>query len=378
MKTAPASLLALIGRPVDDLPTPSLTLERPLLEANLTRMQDLIDRAGRQLRAHAKSHKCTRLAREQIRRGAVGICAAKLSEAEGLLKAGIGEVLVTGPIVSREAHERLARCVARGESILITLDDETNATSISRLLSETDGPPLRFLLDLDVGQHRTGVPPEKALALAERLARLPHLQMVGVQAYAGHLQHYPSRETRREASLACMALAVETFERLRSDEVRILSTSGTGSFEFDLTLEAITEVQPGSYPLMDADYLAVEPSVGTRWGFDPALKLRTRVMSTQHAGFVTIDAGLKAVYSDGPTPLVEQEGDALLTYEWFGDEYGKISGPPEAIAALKTGDLLTLITSHCDPTVNLFDHFFVVEEGVVTDVWPIDLRGCCY
>lgn len=367
-----------IGRPVGALPTPCLTLDRPSLERNLAALQTEARSAGKALRPHAKSHKCTRLAHRQVELGAVGICAAKLSEGERLAAAGLPGVLITGPIVTAEAHARLARAVAAGGDLIITLESEETAHRISQALEQfAPGKTLPFLLDLDIGQGRTGVDPENAVEVAARLAALPQLRLLGVQAYAGHIQHLPTRAGRESASRCGMKIAGEALRALGLKGGGILSGGGTGSYTFDLGSE-ITEIQPGSYALMDADYLAVEPSDPARGHFAPALKLRTSVMSTlrRSAGYVTVDAGLKSLYRDGPAPLVVQPEGGSLAYDWYGDEYGRITGSAEELAGLPVGAALELIVSHCDPTVNLFDFYYLVEGGTVIDLWPIDLRGC--
>jgi D-serine deaminase-like pyridoxal phosphate-dependent protein len=135
----------------------------------------------------------------------------------------------------------------------------------------------------------------------------------------------------------------------------------------------VTEIQAGSYALMDAEYFQIGGENQKRFeDFAPALSLLTTVVSTNQSGFVTVDAGLKSLYRDGATPEVCRPG---LAYDWFGDEYGKIYSTGSS-ALPRLGEQLRLIVSHCDPTVNLFDLFFVIEEGCVADIWPIDLRGC--
>jgi D-serine deaminase-like pyridoxal phosphate-dependent protein len=202
---------------------------------------------------------------------------------------------------------------------------------------------------------------------------LPGLEILGVQAYAGHVQHIAGYEARREANRKCLDVASRALRLLRESGLPcpILSMGGTGRHQFDSEHPDVTEIQAGSYALMDAEYLAIG-SRGNAARFDafpPALSLLTTVVSTNQKGFVTVDAGLKAVYHDGATPEVIEPG---FSYDWFGDEYGKISGD----SPLRLGAKLHLIVSHCDPTVNLFDRFFIARSGNVVDVWPIDLRGC--
>ena len=121
---------------------------------------------------------------------------------------------------------------------------------------------------------------------------------------------------------------------------------------------------------MDAEYLAIEKST-----FAPALRLLTTVISTNQREFVTVDAGLKTLYRDGAAPRVFLPENSGLIYDWYGDEYGKISHKePDKLPAI--GDVLELIVSHCDPTINLFDKYFITHGDQVVDIWNIDLRGC--
>jgi D-serine deaminase-like pyridoxal phosphate-dependent protein len=128
---------------------------------------------------------------------------------------------------------------------------------------------------------------------------------------------------------------------------------------------------------MDTEYLDIgsADNAARFVPFDPALRLLTTVVSANHDGFVTVDAGLKALYNDGGKPRIITPADSALAYDWFGDEYGRITSADHSTLP-SLGTVLELVTSHCDPTVNLFDRYFLTRGGRVTGVWPIDLRGC--
>lgn len=235
------------------------------------------------------------------------------------------------------------------------------------------------LLDIDVGSERTGVPPGRAMELGERVLASDRLRLRGIQAYAGHVQHIHRYEERKKASVESLGRAVEIFERLRAKAASctIFSGAGTGSSEIDLSFPELTELQAGSYALMDAEYGAIESasSAALSSRFRPALTLLTTVVNASHGTHVTVDAGLKALYRDGAIPHVITPGYEGLRYDWFGDEYGRLS-PEKGTGNLPDlGSTLELVVSHCDPTVNLFDSFRIVRGGKVVDVWPIDLRG---
>ena len=139
----------------------------------------------------------------------------------------------------------------------------------------------------------------------------------------------------------------------------------------------LTELQVGSYAVMDAEYLniGVKGDSARFVDFQPALTLLTTVVSVNHPELVTVDAGLKSLYQQGGVPFVISPRFSDLRYEWFGDEYGRITRSDHSPLP-RLGTVLELVTSHCDPTVNLFDHYYLTSGERVTGTWPIDLRGC--
>ena len=234
------------------------------------------------------------------------------------------------------------------------------------------------LLDVDVGLHRTGARPPDALALAGQIVACPNLRLRGIQAYAGQVQHIHAYDRRKHTSHECLQDAVHVFRDLQATlpACTIFSASGTGTFDIDLAVPEVSELQVGSYVCMDTEYLEIESAEnGARAPFDPALRLLTTVVSANHDNFVTVDAGLKSLYRDGGKPQVIEPANCALAYDWFGDEYGRITCSDDS-ALPRLGAVLELVTSHCDPTVNLFDHYYLTKGQRVTGRWPIDLRGC--
>lgn len=364
---------------IDSLDTPCLALDADILERNLGAMQTMARRAGKNLRPHAKTHKCSTLTRRQIAGGAVGVCVAKVSEAEALARAGIENILVTGPVATRRKCERLAAIKPACPGLMAVIDSRAGADLLSSVL--TAGKlTMDVLIDVDIGLHRTGVAPACGGELAAYIAARPALRLRGIQAYAGHVQHIRSYSDRREASLKCLGPAAGLFRELRASfpGCDVFSASGTGTCDIDMGLPEVTEIQPGSYVCMDTEYAAVCPDDGRTMTerFGPALRLLTTVISANQQGFVTVDAGLKALYRDGGFPAILGPEHAGLRYEWFGDEYGKIIVPENAVQPA-VGTILAIAPSHCDPTINLFDVFHVTRGRKVVDTWPIDLRGCC-
>ena len=361
-----------------DLETPCLVLDLDILEHNLQKMQDAARCAGKNLRPHVKTHKCSALARLQIEAGAIGVCVAKVSEAEALVEAGLDNILITGPVATSSKVERLVDLVAAAPTLMAVVDHPGNIALLNTVLGARR-LSMNVLLDVDVGLHRTGARPSDALALANLIVSSPTLRLRGIQAYAGHVQHIRAYDKRRYTSHQCLQDAVHVYRDLQATlpACTVFSASGTGTFDIDLAVPETTELQVGSYVCMDTEYLEIESADnGSRSApFDPALRLLTTVVSANHDNFVTVDAGLKSLYRDGGTPQVIEPANCAWAYDWFGDEYGRITRSDHS-ALPKLGAVLELVTSHCDPTVNLFDHYYLTRGDRMTGRWPIDLRGC--
>ena len=360
-----------------DLDTPCLTIDIDLLEQNIQTMQSAARAAGKNIRPHAKTHKCSILAKKQIQTGAIGVCAAKISEAEMLVDAGIREVLVTGPVVTAGKIEWLMEILKKDPTVMIVVDHVDNARMIDKALA-AQHLSMGVLLDIDAGMGRTGIQPESALELAEQIIQSKQLRLKGIQAYVGFVQHIQAYEERKKASLECMQKAAGVFRKLKKKHraCTIFSGAGTGTYDIDVNIPELTELQVGSYAVMDAEYLNIgsKDDPARFSAFRPALTLLTTVVSVNRQEFVTVDAGLKSIYRHGGDPFVITREFTGLKYDWFGDEYGKLISEDSAKLP-ELGTVLELVTSHCDPTINQFDYFYITKEDKVIDKWPIDLRG---
>lgn len=260
---------------------------------------------------------------------------------------------------------------------MVVVDHPDNVRRLDEAL-QAKGLSLEVLIDLDVGLARTGVAPEAAPELADRILRSKTLQLRGIQAYAGQVQHMAEFAERKKASHECMQHAADLFGKLKDAAAgcTIFSGAGTGTFDIDIEIPELTELQVGSYAVMDAEYLNVgsQADPGRFAAFPPALTLLTSVVSVNQDRFVTVDAGLKTLYQHGGIPWVVSRGYRGLKYEWFGDEYGKLVRQDDGRLP-ELGTVLELVTSHCDPTINQFDCFYITRGDRVIDTWPIDLRG---
>jgi D-serine deaminase-like pyridoxal phosphate-dependent protein len=362
------------------LDTPCLILDIDIFEENLAFMHNFVNAAGKKLRPHAKTHKCSEIAKRQLAAGGCsGLCAAKVSEAAGLIKAGLTDILITSPVVTGHKITALMQCAKTG-SVMTVIDNRENAEALN-LAAAQNGLKLSVLVDINPGMGRTGVTCEDALKLGKYIASLPNLNLKGIQCYAGKRQLIGDFQQRRERSLSVMRQAAKVFHEFKQAGLNceIFTGTGTGTFNIDSEIPEVTEFQVGSYCVMDAEYLQTGGSANQeRFDlFRPALSLQASVISVNQPDFVTVDAGLKTLYyTPNAPPLVLNQAGSGWKYEWFGDEHGRIYFPELSLKP-KLGSVIELTMSHCDPTINLFDRIIVVKDDIVVDCWMIDLRGCC-
>lgn len=361
-----------VGTILADVDTPALLLDLDAFESNLAAMSSAVRGAGVRLRPHAKAHKCAAIARRQLAAGAVGVCCQKVSEAEGMVAGGVGNVLISNEVVGWPKLERVAALAKRAE-VAVCVDNPANAADLDRA-ARAAGVRLDVLVEIDVGAKRCGVAPgQPALELARTVAALEHLRFAGLQAYHGAAQHVRSVTDRRAAIERSIGVTRATRDLLEENglECRVVTGGGTGSFVFELESVVYDEVQPGSYVFMDADYGRNAWDGFPR--FRQSLYVWTTVMSTPAPDRVIVDAGLKAHSVDSGMPLVADCPG--ITYGRASDEHGVLTCTDRVP---RLGDKLRLIPGHCDPTVNLHDWLVCVRGGIVEELWPITARGALY
>jgi D-serine deaminase-like pyridoxal phosphate-dependent protein len=365
---------AIPGMREDEIDTPALVIDLDAFEYNLDHMAALLAPTGVKLRAHAKTHKSPVIARLQMARGAVGNCVQKVAEAEVLAWGGVPDILVSNEVVGAAKLARLC-ALTRIAKVAVCADDAAQVDAIEAAAAHA-GTRMTVLVEIDVGAARCGVAPgPDAVALAQRIAGSKHLMFGGLQAYHGSAQHKRTPAERRSLVGGAVDASRRTVEQLRQQGLAcpIVGGAGTGTFEIEAASGVYNEMQAGSYVFMDADYARNLDEAGTPVAtFRHALFVLATVMSAPKPGLAVLDAGHKAVAVDSGLPLVWQRPD--IRYVSASDEHGKLDvGSETAMPVL--GEKLRLVPGHCDPTVDRFDWYVGVRNGLVECLWPVAARG---
>ena len=373
--------MSLIGKPVEEVPTPALILDLEKFQWNIDKMFKFARKAKVNVRPHAKTFKAAAICNKLIEAGACGVMTQKLSEAEVLLNSGIlygdKNILISQEISDPVKLERLVgMTVAMGEGKVITsLDNIREAEMISEI-AERWGVKQDVLIEVTHG--RCGVSPGvDAVEMAKKIVKLPGLRFRGIYGYENPVP--------KETALERDKLTVDTADAIRAAgiEVEIVSAGSTATYEVTGTYPGITEIEPGSFV-----FGAGKEGSGYGWQtindvyFKNSLTVLTQVISDNFSDRVVTDAGAK-VMSGGhagvePVVLVQVDGE-YLDFERVGlsEEHGTIyfkEGDPNR-RKLKWGQKIVFTPNHCCTTVNQHDEIVVVKDGVVCGIWPITARG---
>jgi len=354
-----------IGRPLADVDTPALILDRAACDRNLARMAEFFRDRAAKLRPHFKNHKCVTLAKRQLAAGAIGITCAKLAEAEVLVASGIGDVLIANQVVGPQKVARLAR-LAREAKLTVAVDHIEQVEAISAAALQA-GSQVHVLIEVDIGMGRCGVAAgEAAFVLAKQIGTVQGVRLAGLQAYEGHLVNVLDRAERGEKARAAMQKAIDTRTLLESRGIVIDCISGCSSATYDSTgtMAGVTEVQAGTYATMDRQYQRLAPE------FEIALGIQARVISRPTADKAVLDIGIKGAGCEFGVPAIRGYPEVEIP-SFMSEEHAVVKNAP----AWRIGDLVELIPTHACTTCNLHREFVVHDGGVVTDVWPIEGSG---
>jgi Predicted amino acid aldolase or racemase len=347
---------------VNQLETPALIVDLDALERNQKRMAALLSPLGIALRPHYKSHKCTAIAHMQIAAGAKGITCAKLSEAEDLIFSGIEDVLIANQVVEPSKIVRLAY-LALCCHLAVCVDRMENIDQLERAAAEA-GSTIRCFVEYEIGMNRCGVAtPEEFCILARQIIASPHLEFMGIQAYAGQLSHEQSHEVRARKSEDVEERLHALINVLQNGGIEVKEVSGgsTGTVEQRRAGTVYTEAQAGSYLFMDTAY----GKLGL--GFENALFMLSTVISAD-PGKVICDVGLKSFGVDQGDPVFV---DYPQTPAKMSEEHSAVYCANNA----KPGDKVRLIPGHCCTTVNLCDALYFIRGDKVVDKVPVTSRG---
>jgi D-serine deaminase-like pyridoxal phosphate-dependent protein len=351
---------------VRDIPTPALVLDVAALDRNIRRMADFFAQGACRLRPHFKAHKTPEIARRQLAGGScVGLTCATVSEAEAAAEF-CSDLLIANEPVGPGKCERVA-ALARRVRTTIAVDSPSGLEAISTAARHA-GAAVGVLIDLNVGQTRCGVlPGAAAVALAKAAASTAGIELRGVMGYEGHVVSLPDRAEREARTREAMAGLVETAALVRAAGLPcdIVSAGGTGTYDISGRIAGITEIQAGSYVLMDTDYGRLDVP------FEQAFWALGTIISRPDPGRCVADCGHKSMTKDHGLPTVRGvEGASVVS---LNDEHATITIPSDSKVAI--GDRVFLRPSHTDPTINLHDVFYALEGEKVVGVWPIAARG---
>jgi len=354
-----------IGRSRHDLTTPALILDLDIARRNIAAMAAYMRTVPAKIRPHIKVHKSPELARMQMEAGeAIGLTTATVWEAAVMVRGGIDDILVANEVVG-EAKIKAAAELAKDAHIIVAIDNAQNAEELSAAALKT-GSTLGALIDLDVGMERCGVrTKEEALRLAEHASKLRGLHLEGMMGYEGHCMLEPDPVLRVQKAHAAMDKLMEAVDYLAQAgfESQVISGGGTGTYNITGAHPRLTELQAGSYVVMDAFHAQLVP------GFPVALTVLGTVIS-QQGRRVVFDTGRKVIGSELGLPRLK---DVPSTTAGIAEEHLLVDVEPGY--PLKVGDRVEVISGYGPTTVNLHDVYYVVENDVVTDVWPIRARG---
>jgi D-serine deaminase-like pyridoxal phosphate-dependent protein len=348
---------------VEEIDTPALLVDLDAMESNLQRMAGFFEDKSCKVRPHFKNHKAPALARKQMEAGAVGITCATLREAEILVQNGLKGVLIANEIVDEGKLNRLAE-LCREASVVVAVDNETIIGDMGRIQRNRKSE-FEVVVDINIGLDRCGVPPGETAASLARRAACTGLKVRGIMGYDGHHQAtWPSPERDEQVKAGCRALR-DTAAMIADFGIptSVVSTGGTGTYSISGVCMGITDVQAGSYLLMDTRYM----NLGAP--FLRSLTVLTTVVSKRSAKTAVVDCGVKALSGERGLPLLKEVSGAKVTA--LHAEHAPLELDPEASAAIEVGNKIEIWVEYSDATVNLHSRMYGVRHGQVEEVFQI-------
>ena len=347
---------------LSEIDTPALLLDLDAMERNLAKMAGFFSAGTTKLRPHYKNHKCPALARRQIDAGAIGMTCATLAEAEALVAYGIGNLLISSEIAGDQKIRRFVDLSQRTDVIAVV--DNAKAARALAAAGREKGCRIGVLLDINVGQNRTGVKlGEPALI---HTVRGVGFTLRGLMGYEGHVAHMLEGPAKESAYDLAMNTLMESRCLLEQNGIRIeiVSTGGTGTHHLTRRFPGITEFQAGSYLVMDAEYRT------THTEFELALTVLGTVISVTERERVIVDAGLKSISGEHGLPVIKSHSG--LRFRKLNAEHGIIDILDPDVS-LAPGETLEIWPQYSDATINLHERMYGVRHGKVEEV--LQLQG---
>jgi D-serine deaminase-like pyridoxal phosphate-dependent protein len=355
---------AWIGQRPEALDSPQLLIDLDAVDANLRRMKADFEDRPVAIRVHFKSLKCAGLARYVAGAGFSQWLCAKLNEAEVLADAGLTDILVANQVVGPTKLQRLAALAQRAQ-VKVCVDDPGNVAALAQA-ADAAGCTIGVLVEVDIGMGRCGVEPgAPALALARQVQEAQGLRFVGLQGYDGHLQLVADPSERSAQCVQGLERLVATRRLIERAGIAVsmVTGGGTGTAEFVGAFDGVTEIQPGSFILMDHAYHAIRPE------YRCALSVLATVISRRPHWYV-LDAGSKAISRDFGTPVIKgRAGDRVVK---LSEEHTQVETEDDAITV---GDRVEVVPTHCCATMNLHRGCVAVRRGRIEALWPIEASG---
>ncbi len=365
---------AWIGRSIYDLDTPCLLVDLDILTANIARIQQASSAAGLDVRPHIKAHKTPQIAHLQVRAGAIGVTAAKVSEAEVFAAAGIEDIFIANQLIGPTKMRRLVALAGYVPRLSVAVDSIVGARQLSDSFSRA-GRTIDVLLEVDAGAGRCGVPAQQLVTLARQVSELPALRIKGLFAYAGPAyKHRGAEEFARWAAEEAASLAAHAATlRQAGFDIQVISGGCTPTAGHYQPGCGLTEIRPGTYCLNDRNQI----DLGACTEAQVAATVLSTVVSTPTATRVICDAGSKS--------LATQLGNLSDGFGWvyghpegvfykLNDEHGYLDAGPMTWRP-RIGDKLRIIPPRICTCLNLYNNMVICSGERVMDIWPIAARG---
>jgi D-serine deaminase-like pyridoxal phosphate-dependent protein len=353
-------------RTINDIPTPALILDVPTMERNIRRMAEFFAEGPTKLRPHFKAHKTPEIARRQLAAGScVGLTCATVGEAE--VAAGFCEdILIANEVIGLDKSARVAILAKSGVDIKVAVESELGLEQMSKAALDTE-TTVGVLVEVNIGFRAGTAPGEPAVALARRVTDTPGVELRGLMGYEGPAAGIEERDRREAMARQALDRLLSTVPLFKEASLPtdVVSAGSTGTYDTTGRMDGVTEIQAGSYVLMDTAY----GKEGLP--FEQAFWVLGTVLSRPSPTSVTADCGHKSCSQDHGMPDVVDIPGATVTF--LADEHAMIAVPPDSM--LKVGDRIQLVPSHIDPTINLHDVFYALEGDTVIGRWPIEARG---